>query len=112
MKFLNETTSRGVRERGFEIERDGRPIPAIAWTPEAAQAPTPLVLIGHGGSGHKREDHILSLASDFSITSLGKEVCSAAQSLKVERKPCAVMPVTPIRSISFLKTASENGFPD
>ena len=62
MKWINEVTSRGVRERGFELDCDGRRVPGIVWTPEAGRAPTPLVLIGHGGGGHKREDHLLSLA--------------------------------------------------
>ncbi len=55
-------TSKGVTERSFELECDGRRIPGILWTPEKARGPTPLVLIGHGGSQHKRTPHVLSLA--------------------------------------------------
>ena len=56
------TTSKGVTERGFTLEHADRSVPGIVWTPEAGEAPTPVVLIGHGGSGHKREPHILALA--------------------------------------------------
>ncbi|MGH9086904.1 MAG: dienelactone hydrolase family protein [Acidimicrobiales bacterium] len=53
---------RGVRRRGFAIERDGRSVPGLLWTPPDAVAPTPLVLVGHGGSGHKGQDHVRTLA--------------------------------------------------
>lgn len=56
------TTSREVTERGFEVTHDGRRVPGIVWTPEATETPTPVVLIGHGASGHKREPHLLALA--------------------------------------------------
>lgn len=63
MKWIDEpVTAMGVTEAKFEIECDRRRVPGIAWTPEAAEAPTPVVLIGHGGSGHKRQPHLLSLA--------------------------------------------------
>ena len=62
IEFKSETTARDVTERGFEIAHDGRTVPGILWTPEAAEGPTPVVLIGHGASGHKREPHLLSLA--------------------------------------------------
>lgn len=39
--------------------------PGVLWTPEHADAPTPLVLIGHGGNGHKRETHLMALARRF-----------------------------------------------
>ena len=66
MKWTGEeTTSKGVTERGFIVEHAGRSVPGIAWTPESAEAPTPVLLIGHGGSGHKREPHILALARRF-----------------------------------------------
>ena len=63
MKWKGDAvTTKRVTERAFELECEGRRVPGIVWTPEAAAAPTPLVLIGHGGSGHKRQDHLLSLA--------------------------------------------------
>ena len=58
-------TAKGVTERDFSVPCNGRTVPGVLWTPEHAEAPTPLVLIGHGGSGHKREDHLVSLARRF-----------------------------------------------
>jgi dienelactone hydrolase len=63
MQWVGESlVSKGVRERGFEVTCDGRAVPGVLWAPEAATGPTPLVLIGHGGSGHKRQGHLVSLA--------------------------------------------------
>ena len=62
MEWSDEVTSKGVVERGFRLRVDERDVPGIIWRPEAQDAPRPLVLVGHGGSGHKREPHILSLA--------------------------------------------------
>src|SRR5687768_16455077 len=54
--------SQGVVERSFALERDARPVPGLLWTPDVPAAPTPLVLIGHGGSGHKGQPHLRALA--------------------------------------------------
>ncbi|GJM37661.1 MAG: hypothetical protein DHS20C19_10280 [Acidimicrobiales bacterium] len=63
MDFAGDpTTSRGVTERGFAIVHDGRTVPGLLWTPEATDGPSPVVLIGHGGGGHKRQPHLLALA--------------------------------------------------
>ena len=60
----------GVQERQFVI-KDGRgPVPGIMWTPELVKNPLPLVLFGHGGSGHKRNDRSLML---------GRRLASIAQ---------------------------------
>lgn len=64
------TTARGVVERCFRVTCENRRVPGILWSPEttvpaeprASGAPLPLVLIGHGGSGHKRQAHLLGLA--------------------------------------------------
>jgi dienelactone hydrolase len=53
---------RGVVERRFDLTVDERLVPGIVWTPEGADTPRPLVLIGHGGSLHKRVGYVLSLA--------------------------------------------------
>ena len=52
----------GVSERQFTIIRESGVIPGILWTPMEHDRPMPLVLIGHGGSGHKRTDRQLMLA--------------------------------------------------
>ena len=58
-------TSRGVTERRFECEAGSRSVPGLLWTPEKPEGRTPLVLLGHGASLHKRSDYILSLARRF-----------------------------------------------
>lgn len=61
----------GVRERGFEIDVSGRPVPGVLWTPSAyggdadARGPRPLVLIGHGATRDKRVDYVVALARRF-----------------------------------------------
>jgi dienelactone hydrolase len=52
---------KGVRERRFDLERDGRVVPGLVWTPPDSTGPRPLVLIGHGASGSKREDYVVAL---------------------------------------------------
>jgi len=54
--------ARGVRERRFELAVRDRRVPGLLWTPQDARGPRPLVLIGHGGSLHKRSDYVLALA--------------------------------------------------
>ncbi len=56
------TTTRGVTERRFDLPRADRTIPGVLWEPEAQTPETPLVLLGHGGSGHKRQEYILAVA--------------------------------------------------
>ena len=53
--------AKAVRERRFDIERDGRTCPGLLWTPPDASGARPLVLIGHGASGSKREDYVVAL---------------------------------------------------
>src|SRR5712692_5740157 len=62
MDWLSEETSRGVTERRFDLEVDRHTVPGILWTPEDATGTRPLVLLGHGGSQHKRTPNILALA--------------------------------------------------
>lgn len=62
MQTLNEVTEKGVTERRFDLEVDGQQVPGIEWRPEGAPGPLPAVLIGHGGTQHKRVPNVLSLA--------------------------------------------------
>ncbi len=61
--FIGEAVcARGVSERGYVLRAGPRDVPGVLWMPENAFDPRPLVLLGHGGSGHKRQDYITSLA--------------------------------------------------
>jgi len=64
--WLNDETSEGgAVERGFEVTRDGQTVPGVFWRPEDVSGPFPLVLMGHGGSGHKRNDRMRMLGQLF-----------------------------------------------
>lgn len=65
MEWGHSATSKGVTERDFTLSGNGRTVPGVLWISEHPDAPTPLVLIGHGGNGHKRESHLVSLARRF-----------------------------------------------
>jgi len=54
MQFTRERTQDGVTERLFDLEVAGQRVPAVVWAPEDAVGPRPLVLMGHGGSQHKK----------------------------------------------------------
>jgi pimeloyl-ACP methyl ester carboxylesterase len=49
MRFIAESWSEGVAERLFTIDD----VPGVVWAPTEAAEPRPLVLLGHGGGGHK-----------------------------------------------------------
>lgn len=49
-------------ERRLWIDIEGRRVPAVVWTPAHARGPRPLVLVGHGGSGHKSSQLVLDAA--------------------------------------------------
>jgi dienelactone hydrolase len=58
----SETTEKDVTERSFTLPVDGEPVPGILWLPAGADGPRPTVLVGHGGTQHKRVPNIVSLA--------------------------------------------------
>ena len=62
VRFSDEAVAKGVRERRFDVRREGTVVPGVLWTPADAAQPSPLVLLGHGASGTKREDYIVALA--------------------------------------------------
>jgi len=55
----------GVSERGFAVERNGHSIPGVMWAPAELSRPQPLLLMGHGGSGHKRNERMVTLGRLF-----------------------------------------------
>jgi dienelactone hydrolase len=62
MDFVSRASEDGVIERGFVLRVGDASVPGIVWTPEGAAGPRPLILIGHGGTQHKRVDNVLRLA--------------------------------------------------
>jgi dienelactone hydrolase len=61
-KIGDPVAAKGVVEQRFDTACEGRTVPAILWRPEAIEGATPLVLLGHGGTLHKRADYILAVA--------------------------------------------------
>lgn len=70
LRWIGEPLSEGgVTERRFDLERESGLVPGILWTPTAYERPSPLVLMGHGGSGHKRSDRQLMLGRRLAMVS-------------------------------------------
>lgn len=57
-----EATAGAGGEVSFVPHREGRGIPAALWRP-ASHTAAPVVLLGHGGSGHKRSERNVRLAA-------------------------------------------------
>src|SRR5580698_8500818 len=62
MDFRTEVAAKGVRDRDFVVTRGDRKIPGVLWTAADDDRPRPVVMLGHGASGSKREDYIVALA--------------------------------------------------
>ncbi|HSR22838.1 MAG TPA: alpha/beta hydrolase [Candidatus Eisenbacteria bacterium] len=62
MDVLGAVTEQGVTERRVDFPSPRGVVPGIVWVPEGAAGPRPLVLLGHGGTQHKRVPNILALA--------------------------------------------------
>ena len=65
MDVVNEIVEKGVVERRFDLKAGNEVVPGILWLPENADGPRPTVLIGHGGTQHKRVPNVLGLARRF-----------------------------------------------
>jgi dienelactone hydrolase len=66
LRWTEDAVSAGeVCEREFTVERNGHVIPGVMWHPSEPAGPRPLVLMGHGGSGHKRNERMVMLGRMF-----------------------------------------------
>lgn len=73
VSWLDDSRRGGVRERRFDLWRGDRRVPGLLWSPADAEdvgagdagaggQRRPLVLVGHGASGSKREGYVVALA--------------------------------------------------
>lgn len=65
MDIVNQVAEKGVVERRFDLKVEADVVPGILWTPEEGAGRRPTVLIGHGGTQHKRTPNVLGLARRF-----------------------------------------------
>lgn len=65
VEFARERTAEAVTERLFDLSVAGDRVPAVIWSPEGASGPRPLVLMGHGGSQHKKIGSLAARARHF-----------------------------------------------
>ena len=66
MELVSTVAEKGVVEDRFDLHVGDEVVPGIRWRPEAAAgAPTSTILVGHGGTQHKRAPNVLGLARRF-----------------------------------------------
>lgn len=65
MEWLSDQATDGLRQRGFIVEHGAGSVPGVLWTADRDQEPVPLVLIGHGGAGHKSDESRVQLARAY-----------------------------------------------
>jgi pimeloyl-ACP methyl ester carboxylesterase len=75
VRIISEDVEDGIAERLFEIEVAGEPVPGVVWAAADASGPRPLVLMGHGGSQHKKVDTIVARARKY-VRKLGYAVAA------------------------------------
>jgi len=71
MHFSSQTSSDGIVERLFDL--DG--VPGVLWSPDGGAGSRPLVLLGHGGGGHKAGPGMAARARRY-VTACGFAVAA------------------------------------
>ncbi|HLK25715.1 MAG TPA: hypothetical protein VKT30_13760 [Caulobacteraceae bacterium] len=66
VNFTQERIEDGdVVRRSFELTVDGERVPAVIWSPADGKGPRPLMLMGHGGSQHKKTPTLAARARRY-----------------------------------------------
>jgi dienelactone hydrolase len=63
--FTRERSENGVTERLFDLTVAGERVPGVLWAPDGARGPRPLILMGHGGSQHKKIGTLAARARQY-----------------------------------------------
>jgi len=62
--WRSEASNVGVlTEREFDLSVDGRTVPGVVWAGESVEPGAPLVLLGHGGTTHKKAEYLVQVAA-------------------------------------------------
>ena len=51
-----------LSEREFVLNVDGRMVPGVVWAEDEVEPGQPIVLLGHGGTTHKRAEYLVQVA--------------------------------------------------
>ncbi|MEX2326930.1 MAG: hypothetical protein WD558_04305, partial [Pseudomonadales bacterium] len=65
MEFTKEKEIDGVLQRDFQVDVDGQQVPCVLWAPKDARGSRTLIVMGHGGSQHKKTINIRSRAIEY-----------------------------------------------
>jgi len=65
VSFTRERSENGVTEYLFDLTVAGERVPAVIWAPEGKKGERPLILMGHGGSQHKKIGTLAARARNF-----------------------------------------------
>jgi dienelactone hydrolase len=65
IEWLEYRVIDGLIERSFHVAPTTGKVPGVLWLPSSWSTPRPLILLGHGGSGHKRSGRLVELARWF-----------------------------------------------
>lgn len=65
MDFIGEINEKGVLEQRFDLKVESEVVSGILWRPADKPENIPTILIGHGGTQHKRAPNVLGLARRF-----------------------------------------------
>jgi pimeloyl-ACP methyl ester carboxylesterase len=65
MDFTDVRSEDGVTRRSFSVSVAGETVPAVIWAPEGAAGPRPLMVMGHGGSQHKKTPSLSARARGY-----------------------------------------------
>jgi dienelactone hydrolase len=84
------TDGPGMAERTFNCASADRTVPVTVWLP-MSQKPVPLVLVGHGGSGHKRSEFVLDVVRPL-VRELGFAVAAIDGPVHGDRRATPAAP--------------------